>query len=53
MKAIENFAFGVAFGLAVGVTYSVQHTMTTTPAPVTPVAVEPEKKVECEPSSPW
>lgn len=49
MKAIENFAFGVAFGLAVGVTYSVQHPMTTTPAPITPAAVEPEKKVECEP----
>ena len=47
MKAIEYFVFGVAFGLAVGVTYSMQHPMTITP--ITPVAVEPEKKVECEP----
>jgi 3D (Asp-Asp-Asp) domain-containing protein len=49
MKAIEYFAFGVAFGLAVGVTYMMQHPMTTTPGPITPVALEPEKKVECEP----
>ena len=49
MKAIENFAFGTAFGLAVGMSYGMQRPMTAAPGPVTPVAVEPEKKVECEP----
>ena len=56
MRAIENFAFGIAFGLAVGLSYGMQHPTTTTPAPTTPVvpaptvtsAVEPEEK-QCEP----
>jgi 3D (Asp-Asp-Asp) domain-containing protein len=48
MKAIENFAFGIAVGLAVGLSYGMQHPMTATPAPIITTAVEPEKK-ECEP----
>ena len=56
MKAIENFAFGIAFGLALGLSYGMQHPMTTTlapvtttpPAPVKTAAAEPGKE-ECEP----
>jgi len=48
MKAIENFALGIAVGLAVGLSYGMQHPMTTISAPIITTAVEPEKK-ECEP----
>src|SRR5215813_9733398 len=53
MKAIENFAFGIAFGLALGLSYGPMTTTlapvtTTPPAPVKTAAGEPEKK-ECEP----
>ena len=49
MKALETFAFGMAFGLAVGMAYGIQHPINAKPAPVIPAAVEPEKRVECEP----
>jgi 3D (Asp-Asp-Asp) domain-containing protein len=53
MKAIENFAFGIASGLALGLSYGPMTTTlapvtTTPPASVKTAAVEPEK-TECEP----
>ena len=49
MRALETFAFGIAFGLVAGLTYGIQNPLTRKPAPVIPTAVEPEKRVECEP----